>query len=98
MKSLRRSPAAAVLINATAANTIVTERADRTGRWEQNVHMDLHEDIQNKSEVIPIKTKEELTALKEEVKALNRKLHELTEEELEQVTGCGVMLLTPFSP
>ena len=48
--------------------------------------MDLHEDIQNKSEVIPIKTKEELTALKEEVKALNRKLHELKEEELAQVT------------
>ena len=33
------------------------------------------------------KTKEELNALKEEVEALNRKLHELTEEELEQVTG-----------
>ena len=52
--------------------------------------MDMHEDIQNKSEVIPIKTKEELTALKEEVKALNRKLRELTEEELAQVSG-GVL-------
>ena len=49
--------------------------------------MDMHEDTQNKSEVIPIKTKEELTALKEEVKALNRKLHELKEEELAQVSG-----------
>ena len=34
-----------------------------------------------------MKTKEELNALKEEVEALNRKLHELTEEELAQVTG-----------
>ena len=34
-----------------------------------------------------MKTKEELNALKEEVETLNRKLHELTEEELEQVNG-----------
>ena len=34
-----------------------------------------------------MKTKEELNALKEEVEALNRKLHELTEEELKQVSG-----------
>ena len=34
-----------------------------------------------------MKTKEELNAIKEEVEALNRKLRELTEEELEQVTG-----------
>ena len=34
-----------------------------------------------------MKTKEELNALKEEVETLNKKLHELTEEELEQVTG-----------
>ena len=33
------------------------------------------------------KTKEELDALKEEVEAVNEKLHELTPEELEQVTG-----------
>ena len=33
------------------------------------------------------KTKEELNALKEEVKAVNEKLQELTEEELEQVNG-----------
>ena len=33
------------------------------------------------------KTQEELNALKEEVEALNKKLHELTEEELVQVTG-----------
>ena len=34
-----------------------------------------------------MKTKEELNALKEEVETLNRKLAELSEEELEQVTG-----------
>ena len=34
-----------------------------------------------------MKTTEELNALKEEVEALNKKLHELTPEELAQVTG-----------
>ena len=34
-----------------------------------------------------MKTKEELNALKEEVETLNKKLAELTDEELEQVTG-----------
>ena len=34
-----------------------------------------------------MKTKEELNALKEEVEALNKKLHELTEEEQKQVSG-----------
>lgn len=34
-----------------------------------------------------MKTKEELNALKGEVKALNKKLAELTEDELKQVTG-----------
>ena len=38
-----------------------------------------------------MKTERELNALKEEVEALNRKLAELTEEELEQVTG-GAMI------
>ena len=33
------------------------------------------------------KTQEKLNALKEEVVTLNEKLHELTEEELAQVTG-----------
>ena len=33
------------------------------------------------------KTQEELNALKEEVESLNKKLHELTEEELAQVSG-----------
>ena len=52
-----------------------------------------------------MKTKEELNALKNEVEALNKKLAELTEEELAQVSGgglervygnCGHMLiLTP---
>ncbi len=39
-----------------------------------------------------MKTKEELNALKEEVEALNKKLAELTEEELKAVAGGG------FSP
>ena len=34
-----------------------------------------------------MKTKEELNALKEEVETVNRKLLELTEEELTQVNG-----------
>ena len=34
-----------------------------------------------------MKTKEELNALKEEVESLNKKLAELTEEELQQVSG-----------
>ena len=38
-----------------------------------------------------MKTKEELCALKEEVEAINRKLAELTEEELAQVVG-GVVV------
>ena len=36
-----------------------------------------------------MKTKEELNALKNEVKALNKKLAELNEEELAQVAGGG---------
>ena len=34
-----------------------------------------------------MKSKEELNALKEEIETLNKKLHELTEEELAQVSG-----------
>ena len=34
-----------------------------------------------------MKTEEELNAIKEELEALSRKLHELTNEELEQVSG-----------
>ena len=34
-----------------------------------------------------MKTKEELNALKEEVETVNKKLAELTEEELAQVAG-----------
>ena len=34
-----------------------------------------------------MKTEEELNAIKEELEALSRKLHELTEEELAQVSG-----------
>ena len=36
-----------------------------------------------------MKTKEELNAMKEEVETLNKKLAELNEDELEQVTGGG---------
>ena len=39
-----------------------------------------------------MKTKEELNALKEEVETVSRKLQELTEEELLQVTGGGPVL------
>ena len=41
-----------------------------------------------------MKTKEELNALKEEVENLNRKLHELTDEEHAQVFGGGKMPMT----
>ena len=41
-----------------------------------------------------MKTKEELNALKEEVEALNKKLAELTQEELAQVFG-GVVPAIP---
>ena len=34
-----------------------------------------------------MKSQEELNALKEEVETVSKKLHELTEEELEQVAG-----------
>ena len=34
-----------------------------------------------------MKTKEELNALKEEVETVSRKLAELTEEDLEQISG-----------
>ena len=37
-----------------------------------------------------MKTKEELNALKEEVETLNKKLAELTDEELAQVAGGSV--------
>lgn len=38
-----------------------------------------------------MKTKEELNTLKEEVETLNRKLCELTDEELAQVVGGGTL-------
>ena len=34
-----------------------------------------------------MKTKEELNALKEEIETVNKKLSDLTDEELEQVSG-----------
>ena len=40
-----------------------------------------------------MKTKEELAALKEEVETLNEKLAELTEEELEQVSGGKLIVI-----
>ena len=39
-----------------------------------------------------MKTKEELNALKEEVETLNKKLHELTDEELAQVSSGGSII------
>ena len=52
-----------------------------------------------------MKTKEELNALKEEAETLNKKLAELTEEELKQVAGgWGIhfgpcdMSTTPIKP
>ena len=39
-----------------------------------------------------MKTKEELNTLKEEAETLNRKLTELTEEELAQVSGVLIKL------
>ena len=38
-----------------------------------------------------MKSKEELNALKEEVETLNKKLAELTDEELAQVSGGGFL-------
>ena len=38
-----------------------------------------------------MKTKEELNALKEEVETLSKKLHELTDEELAQVSGGDIV-------
>ena len=43
-----------------------------------------------------MKSKEELNALKEEVETLSRKLHELTEEELAQVSGGKDVSLRAF--
>ena len=42
-------------------------------------------------------TKEELNTIKEEIETLNKKLAELTEEELAQVTGGATGGLKPFS-
>ena len=41
-----------------------------------------------------MKTNEELNALKEEVETVSKKLHELTEEELAQVSGGGKLVIT----
>ena len=43
-----------------------------------------------------MKTKEELNALKEEVETVSKKTVELTEEELAQVSGGGIVLLDTF--
>ena len=45
-----------------------------------------------------MKTKEELNALKEEVETLNKKLAELTNEELEKVTGGKVQPDPSYPP
>ena len=43
-----------------------------------------------------MKSKEELNALKEEVETLNKKLHELTEEEFAQ--GAGGLMFAIYEP
>ena len=43
--------------------------------------------IDRKEKIPPMRSKEESNALKEEVETVSRKLHELTEEELAQVSG-----------
>ena len=46
-----------------------------------------------------MKTKEKLNALKEEVETQNKKLHELTDEELAQVSGGqGIKIPTIWPP
>ena len=40
-----------------------------------------------------MKTKEELNALKEELETMNKKLAELTEDELKQVTGGAITII-----
>ena len=44
-----------------------------------------------------MKSKEELNALKKEVEALNKKLAELSEEELSQVSGGGMSVTIVFT-
>ena len=43
-----------------------------------------------------MKTNEELNALKEEVETLNKKLHELTDGELAQVSGGQLLTAEPL--
>ncbi len=44
-----------------------------------------------------MKTKEELEQIKEKYTELNKKLADLSEDELEQVSGGGVFSVTPSS-
>ena len=44
-----------------------------------------------------MKTKEELNALKKDVETLNKKLHELTDEELEQVFSGAIGTVKAFN-
>ena len=44
-----------------------------------------------------MKSKEELNALKEEVETVSKKLHELTEEELAQVSGGAAGTVKAFN-
>ena len=72
-----------------AAFTLANEEA---GRGVKNTESFSERSAYNTYEAmfwrrIGMKTKEELNALKEEVETLNKKLAELTEEELAQVVG-----------
>ena len=42
-----------------------------------------------------MKTKEEMNAQKEEVETVSKKIHELTDEELEQVSGGQSYIVRP---
>ena len=50
----------------------------------------------NRKGIIIMKTKEELNALKEEIASLNKRLRELSEEDLKLVTGGTVRLSNLF--
>ena len=49
-------------------------------------------------EELIMKTEKELKEIKEQIEALNAKLNELTDDELEQVTGGGKPIPLPIIP
>lgn len=67
-----------------------TQKRKRKGLILKNEHL-----TKSNREETPMKTAEELNALKEDIETLNKKLAELSEEELKQVTGG---LIPPYPP